>query len=144
MRKQKGTGIVMVDTNLGAVEARFADIIWQNEPIHSRELAKICGEELNWKRPTAYNVLRKLCEKGIFQNNQGIVSSRISRQDFYGMQGEQFVEEAFEGSLPAFVAAFTARKKLTDGEIRELMGIIQREEGKSAQEQADMARKEGR
>ena len=144
MRKQKGTGIVMVDTNLGAVESRFADIIWQNEPIHSRELAKICGEELNWKRPTAYNVLRKLCEKGIFQNNQGIVSSRISRQDFYGMQGEQFVEEAFEGSLPAFVAAFTARKKLTDGEIRELMGIIQREEGKSARERADMARKEGR
>ena len=134
----------MVDTNLGAVEARFADIIWQHEPIHSRELAKICGEELNWKRPTAYNVLRKLCEKGIFQNNQGIVSSRISRQDFYGMQGEQFVEEAFEGSLPAFVAAFTARKKLTDGEIRELMGIIQREEGKSARERADMARKEGR
>ena len=134
----------MVDTNLGAVEASFADIIWQNEPIHSRELAKICGEELNWKRPTAYNVLRKLCEKGIFQNNQGIVSSRISRQDFYGMQGEQFVEEAFEGSLPAFVAAFTARKKLTDGEIRELMGIIQREEGKSARERADMARKEGR
>lgn len=60
------------------------------------------------------------------------------------MQGEQFVEEAFEGSLPAFVAAFTARKKLTDGEIRELMGIIQREEGKSARERADMARKEGR
>ena len=58
----------MVDTNLGIVEARFADLIWENEPIHSRELAKICAIELNWKRPTAYNVLRKLCEKGIFQN----------------------------------------------------------------------------
>ena len=119
----------MVDTNLGAVEARFADIIWQNEPIHSRELAKICGEELNWKRPTAYNVLRKLCEKGIFQNNQGIVSSRISRQDFYGMQGEQFVEEAFDGSLPAFVAAFTARKKLSDREVQELIDIINQGRG---------------
>lgn len=125
----KGIGTCMVDTNLGAVEARFADIIWQNEPIHSRELAKICGEELNWKRPTTYNVLRKLCEKGIFQNNQGMVSSKISRQDFYGMQGELFVEEAFEGSLPAFVAAFTARKKLTDGEIKELMDIIHRGRG---------------
>lgn len=120
---------LMVDTNLGVVEARFADIIWQNEPIHSRELAKICGEELNWKRPTTYNVLRKLCQKGIFQNKQGIVSSQISRQDFYGLQGEQFVEEAFEGSLPAFVAAFTARKKLTDGEIQELMDIIRKGKG---------------
>lgn len=120
---------MIVDTNLGVVEARFADIIWQNEPIHSRELAKICGEELNWKRPTTYNVLRKLCQKGIFQNKQGIVSSQISRQDFYGLQGEQFVEEAFEGSLPAFVAAFTARKKLTDGEIQELMDIIRKGKG---------------
>lgn len=120
---------LIVDTNLGVVEARFADIIWQNEPIHSRELAKICGEELNWKRPTTYNVLRKLCQKGIFQNKQGIVSSQISRQDFYGLQGEQFVEEAFEGSLPAFVAAFTARKKLTDGEIQELMDIIRKGKG---------------
>lgn len=120
---------LIVDTNLGVVEARFADIIWQNEPIHSRELAKICGEELNWKRPTTYNVLRKLCQKGIFQNKQGIVSSQISRQDFYGLQGEQFVEEAFEGSLPAFVAAFTARKKLTDREIQELMDIIRKGKG---------------
>ena len=76
----------MIDTNLGVVETRFAEIIWKNEPIHSRELAKICAKELNWKRPTAYNVLRKLCEKGIFQNNDGIVSSRISRQDFYVIQ----------------------------------------------------------
>lgn len=138
--------IGMVDTNLGVVEARFADIIWENEPIHSRELAKICGEKLNWKRPTTYNVLRKLCGKGMFQNNQGIVSSKISRQDFYGMQGEQFVEEAFEGSLPAFVAAFTARKKLTDGEIRDLMDIIQKgkEKGNLDWEQTDMEYKGGR
>ena len=121
----------MIDTSLGVVEARFADIIWQNEPIHSRELAKICNEELNWKRPTTYNVLRKLCGKGIFQNNQGIVSSQISRLDFYGMQGEQFVEEAFQGSLPAFVAAFTARKKLSDGEIQELLDIIDKKRRES-------------
>lgn len=80
----------MVDTNLGVVEAHFADIIWKNEPIHSRELAKLCAEELNWKRPTTYNVLRKLCGKGIFQNSDGMVSSKISRQDFYSIQGEHF------------------------------------------------------
>lgn len=115
----------MTDTNLGVVEARFADLIWQHEPIHSRELAQVCAQELNWKRPTTYNVLRKLCEKGIFQNDQGIVSSKISRQDFYGMQGEHFVARAFDGSLPAFVAAFTTRKKLSEAEIQELMDIIQ-------------------
>ncbi len=115
----------MTDTNLGVVEARFADIIWQHEPIHSRELAQVCAQELNWKRPTTYNVLRKLCEKGIFQNDQGIVSSKISRQDFYGIQGEHFVARAFDGSLPAFVAAFTTRKKLSEAEIQELMDIIQ-------------------
>ncbi len=114
----------MVDTNLGVVEAHFADIIWKNEPIHSRELAKLCAEELNWKRPTTYNVLRKLCGKGIFQNSDGMVSSKISRQDFYSIQGEHFLEEAFDGSLPAFVAAFTARKKLSDTEIDELLDII--------------------
>lgn len=115
----------MTDTNLGVVEARFADLIWQHEPIHSRELAQVCAQELNWKRPTTYNVLRKLCEKGIFQNDQGIVSSKISRQDFYGIQGEHFVARAFDGSLPAFVAAFTTRKKLSEAEIQELMDIIQ-------------------
>lgn len=116
----------MVDTNLGVVEARFADLIWEHEPIPSRKLAELCAEELNWKRPTTYNVLRKLCEKGIFRNQDGIVSSAVSRQEFYGMQGEQFVEDAFEGSLPAFVAAFTARKKLSEAEIRELLDIINR------------------
>ncbi len=115
----------MIDTNLGVVEARFADLIWQNEPIHSRELAAICARELQWKRPTTYNVLRKLCEKGIFQNQEGMVSAKVSRREFYGMQGEQFVEEAFDGSLPAFVAAFTARKRLSEEEVQELLDIIQ-------------------
>lgn len=114
----------MGDTKLGVVETRFAEIIWKHAPIGSRELSEICNEELNWKRPTTYNVLRKLCEKGIFQNVDGIVSPVLSREEFYSMQGEEFVEEAFEGSLPAFVAAFTARKKLSDKEIAEIMKII--------------------
>ena len=115
----------MGDSKIGVVETRFAEIIWKNEPIGSRELAEICSKELNWKRPTTYNVLRKLCDKGIFQNVNGIVSSVLSRDEFFGMQGEEFVEEAFQGPLPAFVAAFTSRKKLSEAEIKELISIIQ-------------------
>ena len=120
----------MRDSKLGIVETRFAEIIWKHEPIASRELSEICNRELNWKRPTTYNVLRKLCEKGLFQNVDGIVSSVLSREEYFGMQGEEFVEEAFQGSLPAFVAAFTSRKQLSDSEINELISIIQGKGGK--------------
>jgi len=92
-------------------------------------LAESCSRELNWKRPTTYNVLRKLCEKGIFQNIDGIVSSVLSRDEFFGMQGEEFLEEAFEGSLPAFIAAFTSRKKLSNQEIDELVQLINSKRG---------------
>ncbi|MGN0403195.1 MAG: BlaI/MecI/CopY family transcriptional regulator [Acetatifactor sp.] len=119
----------MGDSKLGVVETHFAEIIWKNEPIGSRELAELCSKELNWKRPTTYNVLRKLCEKGIFQNNDGTVSSVLSREEFYGIRGEEFVDEAFMGSLPAFVAAFTSRKKLSDKEIDELLEIIRGKRG---------------
>lgn len=119
----------MIDTKLGLVETRFAEIIWKHEPIGSRELAEICNEELSWKRPTTYNVLRKLCEKGIFKNEDGIVTSVIGREEFFGLQGEEFVEENFKGSLPAFVAAFTTRKKLSDKEIDELIEIINSKRG---------------
>lgn len=114
----------MGEMKLAVVESKFADIIWKNEPIQSRELAKICEQELTWKRTTTYTVLKKLCERGIFQNKEGIVSSLLSRQEFYGMQGEKFVEEAFEGSLPAFIAAFTQRKSLTTEEIEEIRKMI--------------------
>lgn len=118
---------------MGVVESRFADIIWANEPIQSRKLAEICAAELQWKRPTTYNVLRKLCEKGIFQNINGTVSSVLSRGEFYAMQGESVVDEGFEGSLPAFIAAFTAHKKMSDAQIEELIAEIrsrkEREDG---------------
>ena len=113
-----------MDMKLGAVESRFADIIWNNEPLPSGELVKICEKELCWKKPTTYTVLRKLCERGIFKNENGMVSSLISREDFYSMQSQQFVEETFDGSLPAFLAAFTARKQLTKEEIAELRRMI--------------------
>lgn len=114
----------MEDLRLGVVESKFADIIWRDEPIPSGELVKICEKELNWKKPTTYTVLRKLCERGIFRNENGSVSSLISREDFYAMQSEKFVEETFEGSLPAFVAAFTKRKALSKDEISELKKLI--------------------
>ena len=115
----------MKDMKLGPIESHFADIIWKNEPIPSGELVKICEIELTWKKPTTYTVLRKLCERGIFQNQDGQVTSLISRDDFYAMQSEQFVEETFHGSLPAFLTAFSSRKKLSEKEISELEKLIQ-------------------
>jgi len=106
------------------VESRFADIIWNNEPLHSRELVRLCQEELNWKKPTTYTVLRKLCERGLFQNRDGIVTAVVSREEFYAMQSERFVEETFDGSLPAFLAAFSKRKALTADEIAEIRKMI--------------------
>ena len=114
----------MDEMKLGAVESCFADIIWQNEPLHSRELVELCREQLNWKKPTTYTVLRKLCERGFFQNVDGMVSSVISREEFYAMQSEQFIDTTFRGSLPAFLAAFATRKALSQEEIDQLRRMI--------------------
>ena len=114
----------MEDMKLGLVESHFADIVWKNEPIHSRELAKICEKELNWKRTTTYTVLKKLCNRGIFQNQDGIVSSLISKDEFYAIQSEKFVEETFAGSFPAFFNAFSSRKKLTAEEVAQVRQMI--------------------
>lgn len=114
----------MEDYKLGVVESRFADIIWANEPLPSRELVALCQKDLNWKKPTTYTVLRKLCERGIFQNTDGLVTSLISREDFYAAQTERFVEDTFDGSLPAFFAAFTKRKNLSAREIAEIRALI--------------------
>ncbi len=114
----------MSDYQMGAIESRFADIIWENEPVSSTELAKRSEELFKWKKSTTYTVLKRLCEKGIFQNNKGTVTSLISRNDFYSVQSERFVEETFEGSLPAFLAAFTARKSLTPEEVAHLRKMV--------------------
>lgn len=114
----------MDETKLGAVESRFADIIWQNEPLASGELVRICEKELEWKKSTTYTVLKKLCDKGIFRNDSGTVISLVSKQDFYAAQSEKFVDETFKGSLPAFIAAFTKRKKLSSQEISEIRRMI--------------------
>lgn len=114
----------MDDMKLGLVESKFADIIWRSEPLHSRELVKLCEAELNWKKPTTYTVLRRLCERGIFQNEGGMVSSVIGREEFYAMQSERFVEENFSGNLPSFLAAFTRRRSLSAAEIAEIRRMI--------------------
>ena len=114
----------MDELKLGVVESRFADIIWSHEPLHSRDLVKLCEQELNWKKPTTYTVLRKLCERGIFQNENSTVTSLISREEFYALQSHRFVEETFDGSLPAFLAAFTARKELSPEEVAQIRSLI--------------------
>lgn len=114
----------MADMRLGVVETRFADLIWENEPITSGELVKLCEEKLSWKKSTTYTILRRLCERGIFSNHKGTVTSRISKDEFYAVQSEKFIEETFEGSLPKFLAAFSTRKKLSNDEINQLQKFI--------------------
>ena len=120
----------MGDIELGAVQERFADIVWKHEPVGSGELVKICEKELNWKKPTTYTVLRKLCEKGLLQNENGVVTSRISREEFYSAKSEQVIEDSYQGSLPVFIAAFISRKNLTvqeADEIRKMIDTFQKE-----------------
>ena len=114
----------MSELRMGAIESRCADMIWENEPVPAPELVKLAERELNWKKSTTYTVLKRLCERGIFQNQGGVVTSLISRKNFYAVQSEKFVEETFSGSLPAFLAAFTTRKKLSEEEIAELQALI--------------------
>jgi len=112
-------------TELGEVQARFADIVWANAPVPSGELVKLCERELNWKKPTTYTVLRKLCEKGLFENRDGLVKAKVTREQFYSERSEQFVEESFSGSLPAFIAAFTKSRPLSDAEADEIVKMIE-------------------
>ncbi len=114
----------MDDLRLGVVEARFADIVWQHEPLASGELVRLCQQELEWKKSTTYTVLRKLCDRGIFRNEDGQVTSLISRDEFYAAQSRRFVEQTFDGSLPAFLAAFTGGRALSDQEIADIQRII--------------------
>ena len=114
----------MNDYQMGAVESRFADIIWESEPLSSSELAKMSEETFNWKKSTTYTVLKRLCDKGIFRNDKGTVTSVISRDEFYSLQSENFVKETFGGSLPAFLTAFTKRNALTREEAEELRRLV--------------------
>ena len=114
----------MDDLRLGVVEARFADIVWRHAPLSSGELVRLCLQELEWKKSTTYTVLRKLCDRGIFRNDGGQVTAIVSREEFYAAQSRRFVEQTFDGSLPAFFAAFTGGRALSDKEIAEIQRII--------------------
>ncbi|MBP1584068.1 MAG: BlaI/MecI/CopY family transcriptional regulator [Lachnospiraceae bacterium] len=114
----------MGDIELAAVQERFADIVWANEPISSGDLVRVCERELNWKKPTTYTVLRKLCEKGLLKNEGGVVSSLMSREEFYSKKSEQIIDDSYNGSLPAFIAAFTSHKKLSNKEVDEIQRMI--------------------
>jgi len=119
----------MAQYKLGEVEAAFANLIWDNEPMPSSRLVELCAEKLGWKKSTTYTVLRKLCGRGIFQNEGGRVTSLISREEFAARRSEEFMDEEFDGSLPRFLAAFTTRKKLSQGEIEQLQRLIDEYEG---------------
>ena len=119
----------MTQYRLGGAEAAFAALIWDNEPLSSSRLVELCGERLGWKKSTTYTVLRRLCQKRIFQNEDGVVTSRVSREELAARQSEAFVDEAFGGSLPRFLAAFTRRKKLTGEEIAQLQRLIDENRG---------------
>ncbi len=114
----------MNDVHLGAVESRFADMIWQHQPVATGHLVKLCEQELRWKKTTTYTVLKRLCDKGLFVNEKGAVTAKITRECFYARQSEQFVTENFGGSLPAFLAAFTARRGLSAEDVAELRSLI--------------------
>ena len=119
----------MKDMKLGVIETRFAEIIWENAPLSTNQLIQLCAAELEWKRTTTYTVLKKLCDKGIFKTENSTVTALISKQEFEGMQSEQFVQETFQGSLPAFLTAFSTRKKLSSTDIDELQKLIDQMRG---------------
>ena len=116
----------MEERKLGPVELRFAELMWENAPISSGELVKLCARELEWKKSTTYTVLKKLCEQGLFQNQGGTVTVLVSRQDYQARQSKQFVADTFSGSLPAFLAAFTQGAPLSQKDIADIRALIDR------------------
>ena len=118
----------MQDISLGVIETKFACMIWDSAPVSSSQIVSMAQESLGWKKSTTYTVLKRLCEKGIFENNGGTVTVKISKDDFYSLQSKRFVEENFQGSLPAFLAAFAGGKKLSAKEVAELRKLVQEHE----------------
>jgi BlaI family penicillinase repressor len=115
----------MEDYKLFDAEYKFASLIWENEPINSTELVKLCLEKLGWKKSTTYTVLRKLCERDILQNENAIVTTLIKREEAQKYESEALIEKAFDGSLPQFLTAFLGEKKITKKEAEELKHIIE-------------------
>lgn len=114
----------MKEYKLAEAEARFAELIWQKEPVTSPELVKLCEKEFDWKKSTTYTVLKKLCDRGIFQNEKAVVTSLISKEEFYGYKSRKLVEDSFGGSIPKFLTAFMGGKKLSAKQAEEIKSLI--------------------
>ena len=110
---------------LGEMEQKFADLIWKHAPITTGELVKLCEQTFEWKRTTTYTMLKRLCLRNLFENVGGTVEIKTTREDFQAAQGEQFLMENFDGSLPRFLTAFSRRKKLSSREVAELRRLIE-------------------
>ncbi len=107
-------------------EYKFCLILWEHEPIRSGELAKLCEEKLGWKTTTTYTVIKRLSERGVLKNENMVVTSLVSKDEVQAAEIDEFVEEKFSGSLPAFFAAFTKRQKISEEELDELQAMIDR------------------
>lgn len=107
-------------------EYRFCLILWENEPIKSSELVNLCKEQLGWKPTTTYTVIKRLSERGVLKNENTVVTSLVSKDQVQAAELNEMVEKTFEGSLPAFIAAFTKHQKLTGKEIDEVQKMIDR------------------
>ena len=107
-------------------EYRFCLILWENEPIKSSELVKLCAEKLGWKPTTTYTVIKRLSQRGVVRNENSTVTSLISKDEAQAAEIDDMVERTFEGSLPAFIASFTKHSKLSDDEVDEIQEMIDR------------------
>lgn len=114
-----------MEYKLGEIEMKFAELIWDNEPLPSGELARLCAKVLCWKKSTTYTILRRVCDRRLFRNENGVVASVVSKDEFLARQSEQFVDNTFQGSLPKFLTAFTSGRKLSDSDVEELKKIIE-------------------
>ena len=122
----------MEELKLAAVESAFADIVWENAPLTTTQLVDLCAQPpLNWKRTTTYTVLKKLCLRSLFSMENGLVTVLIPKEQFRTIQCEQFVSKHFSGSLPAFIAAFTSGKALSQKELEDVRALLDSYEGAS-------------
>jgi predicted transcriptional regulator len=107
-------------------EYRFCLILWEHEPVKSSKLVELCKEQLGWKPTTTYTVIKRLSERGVLKNENTMVSSLVSKDEVQAAELNEMVEKTFEGSLPAFIAAFTKHQKISDAEIDEVQQMIDR------------------
>lgn len=105
-------------------EYRFCLILWEHEPINSTKLAKLCSERLGWSRTTTYTVIKRLSERGVVKNENAVVTSLVSKDEVQAAEIDELVEKKFEGSIPAFIAAFTKRKQLSQEEVSEIRQML--------------------